>query len=422
MTGQEAVELIRKEAWTGRKPGLSRTLALLERVGDPHKKLKYVHITGSNGKGSTAAMAASALTAAGLRTGLSTSPHLWRFHERFRVDGQPIPDEALGRIAERVIEAGKGMEDPATEFELMTAVGFLYFLEAKCDIVVLEVGLGGRLDSTNVIPAPEAAVITNIGLEHTAELGNTLALIAREKAGIIKTGCDAVLYRQGREVEEVVERACRERGVSLTRTRPEELNTLSSGLEGQTFTYRGEGPYRVPLLGEHQRYNAAAALETLWALRRRGWSIPESAVKAGLERTVWPARLELARRSPDVILDGGHNPQCMEALGRALGELYPEKKLIFLTGVLADKDYPVMMGEILPLAREFFCVTPDSDRAMPAGELAEYLKGRGARAVPCQNTREGVARALAAAGPEDVVCACGSLYMIGEVRHLLGLC
>lgn len=422
MTGQEAVELIHKEAWTGRKPGLSRTLALLERVGDPHKKLKYVHITGSNGKGSTAAMVASALATAGLRTGLSTSPHLWRFHERFQVDGRPIPDETLGRIAEHVLEAGKGMEDPATEFELMTAVGMLYFLEAKCDIVVLEVGLGGRLDSTNVIPAPEVAVITNIGLEHTAELGNTRTLIAQEKAGIIKTGCDAVLYHQSREVEQVVERACRERGVPLARTHPEELRVLSSGLEGQSFTYRGEGPYRVPLLGEHQRYNAATALEALWVLKRRGWNIPEAAIKAGLERTVWPARLELARRFPDVILDGGHNPQCMEALGRALGELYPEKKLIFLTGVLADKDYPAMMGEILPLAREFFCITPDSDRAMPAEELAEYLKNRGARAVSCQSTREGVSRALAAAGPEDVVCACGSLYLIGEVRHLLGLC
>ena len=422
MTGQEAVELIHREAWTGRKPGLSRTLELLEKVGDPHQKLKYVHITGTNGKGSTAAMIASALTAAGYRTGLSTSPHLWKFHERFQADGVPIPDEALGRIAERVIAAGRDMADPATEFELMTAVGMLWFLEAGCDIVVLEVGMGGRLDSTNVIPAPEAAVITNIGLEHTAELGSTRALIAAEKAGIIKPGCSAVLYRQSREAEEVAERVCRELNVPLTRTAPEELAVLESGLEGQAFTYRGQGPYRVPLLGEHQRYNAAAALETLWTLRRRGWNIPEEAIADGLSKTVWPGRLELARRSPDVILDGGHNPQCMEALGRALRELYPGKKLIFLTGVLADKDYPAMMGEILPLAREFYTVTPDSGRAMPAADLAAWLEGRGAKATPCESTREGVNRALAAAGRSDAVCACGSLYMIGEARHLLGLC
>lgn len=422
MTGQQAVDLIHQEAWTGRKPGLSRTLELLDRVGNPHRQLKYVHITGTNGKGSTAAMIAAGLTAAGLKTGLSTSPHLWTFHERFQVNGQPIPDEALGRIAERVIAAGKGMDDPATEFELMTAVGMLWFLEAECDIVVLEVGLGGRLDSTNVIPAPEAAVITNIGLEHTAELGNTRALIAAEKAGIIKPGCDAVLYGQSREVEEVVEAACREQNVPLTRTDPERLEVLCSGLTGQTFLYRGSGPYHIPLLGAHQLYNAAVALETLWTLRTRGWALSEEAITQGLAKTVWPARMELVRRSPDVILDGGHNPQCMEALSRALQELYPGKKLVFLTGVLADKDYHTMVGEILPLAKEFFTITPDSDRAMSASDLAAYLKGRGAQATPCQSTREGVDRALAAAGPQDVVCACGSLYMIGEVRHLLGLC
>ena len=422
MTGQEAVDLIHQEAWTGRKPGLSRTIELLDRLGNPHKKLKYVHITGTNGKGSAAAMVASVLTAAGLQTGLSTSPHLWQFHERFQVDGVPIPDEALGRIAEQVIAAGKGMEDSATEFELMTAVGMLYFLEAACDIVVLEVGLGGRLDSTNVIPAPEVAVITNIGLEHTAELGDTRALIAQEKSGIIKAGCEAVLYGQSREVEAVVERACQKLEVPLTITGPEELEVLSSGLEGQTFRYRGKGPYHIPLLGEHQRYNAAVALETLWALARRGWRISEEAIAEGLSNTVWPARLELARRGPDVLLDGGHNPQCMEALCQSLKKLYPDQKLIFLTGMLADKDYPAMVGEMLPLAREFVTITPVSDRAMSAQELAKYLKSRGALAFPCDTTQEGLERALAAAGPQGVVCACGSLYMIGEVRHLLGLC
>ena len=422
MTGQEAVALIHQNAWTGRKPGLSRTLALLERVGNPHLALNYVHITGTNGKGSTAAMTASVLTAAGLRTGLFTSPHLWRFHERFQVDGVPIPDEALGRIAERVLEAGKGMQDPATEFELMTAVGLLYFLEARCDIVVLEVGLGGRLDSTNVIPAPEAAVITNIGLEHTAELGNTRALIAYEKAGILKPGSRAVLYRQSREVEDVIESVCRKQGVPLTRTAPEKLTVLSSGLDGQRFTYRGRGPYRIPLLGPHQLQNAAVALDTLQTLSDRGWNIPQEAVVQGLARTVWPARMELVRRRPDVILDGGHNPQCIEALAKALRALWPNRTFTFLTGVLADKDYPAMMGELLPLAERFVTITPDSPRAMPAPALADYLAGQGAQALPCGTTEEGLNQALALAGPEDAVCVCGSLYLIGEVRHLLGLC
>lgn len=418
MTDVEAVELIHQRAWVGQKPGLERTRRLLEKLGSPQEKLKFVHIAGSNGKGSTAAMLASVLTAAGVRTGLYTSPHLWRFHERFQVDGAPIPGEDLAEIAAQVLEAA----EDETEFELMTAIGMLYFLRARCDIVVLETGLGGRLDSTNIIPAPEAAVITHIGLEHTGLLGDTLEKIAGEKAGIIKPGSGAVLYRQSQEVEAVVERACQERNVSLIRTAPERLEVLSSGLEGQSFTYRGEGPYRISLLGEYQRYNAAAAIETLWLLRSRGWKVPEEAIAEGLAKAVWPARMELVRRNPDVILDGGHNPQCMEALAQSLRELYPKKKLIFLAGVLADKDWSAMLEEILPLAKEFYTIAPESERAMSASDLAGCLAGRGARAIPCESAGEGLNRALAAAGPEDAVCVCGSLYMIGAVRSLLGLC
>ncbi|MFQ8790999.1 MAG: bifunctional folylpolyglutamate synthase/dihydrofolate synthase [Oscillospiraceae bacterium] len=200
MTGEDVAARVHAYAWTDRKPGLERTRALLAALGNPEKALKFVHITGSNGKGSTAAMLASVLTAAGYRTGLFTSPHLYRFNERFQVNGAPIPDAALDRLAERVLAAADTLPEHPTEFELMTAIGFLWFAEAGCDLVVVEVGLGGRLDSTNVIPAPEAAVITNIGLEHTAILGSTLAAIAAEKSGILKPGCRAVLYGQSREV------------------------------------------------------------------------------------------------------------------------------------------------------------------------------------------------------------------------------
>ena len=422
MTGQEAVELIHQEAWIGRKPGLSRTLELLGRLGNPHQSLKYIHITGTNGKGSTAAMVSSVLARAGIKTGLYTSPHLWTFHERFQVNGEMMPDEALGRITERVIQAGRGMEDPATEFELMTAVGMVYFQEADCDLVVLEVGLGGRLDSTNVIPAPEVAAITNIGLEHTQELGDTLALIAAEKSGIIKPGCSAVLYHQSGEVEDVVRSACEAAGVELTVSAPDTLEVLSSDRDGQLFRYRGKGPFRIGLLGEYQVNNAAMALEILWAMARRGWNISDEAILAGMEKAVWPARMELARRNPDVVLDGGHNPQCMEALARSLDKLYPGRKIWFLTGVLADKDFEDMFRHILPLARGFVTITPDSPRAMTADDLAGYLCSLGHEAAPCASTQEGLDKVFSLAGPEDVVCVCGSLYMIGEVRHLLGLC
>ena len=416
MTGQEAAELVHQRAWVGQRPGLDRIRRLLGRLGGPQEKLKFVHIAGSNGKGSTAAMLASVLTAAGLKTGLYTSPHLWRFHERFQVDGVPISDAVLADIAARVLEAA----EDETEFELMTAIGMVFFLRSGCDIIVLETGLGGRLDSTNIIPAPEAAVITNIGLEHTELLGDTAEQIAAEKAGIIKPGCGAVLYGQSQGVQAVVEDVCRRLEVPLTVTAPPQA--LSAGPEGRTFTYRGAGPYRISLLGEYQVSNAAVALETVNVLRRRGWAISEDALTRGLSQARWPGRMELARRSPDVLLDGGHNPQCMEALARSLRELYPGKKLIFLTGVLADKNWPAMMGELLPLAKEFYTITPDSPRAMSAAGLAAWLEGRGSRAVPCGSVRDGLDQALAAAGPQDAVCACGSLYMIGEARRLLGLC
>ena len=347
MTGEDVAARVHAYAWTDRKPGLERTRALLAALGNPEKALKFVHITGSNGKGSTAAMLASVLTAAGYRTGLFTSPHLYRFNERFQVNGAPIPGAALDRLAERVLAAADTLPEHPTEFELMTAIGFLWFAEAGCDLVVVEVGLGGRLDSTNVIPAPEAAVITNIGLEHTAILGSTLAAIAAEKSGILKPGCRAVLYGQSREVGEIVARACVEKNIPLTVTDDSQLTLLSSGLDGQRFTYRGSAPLLLPLLGDYQLRNAMTVLDTVDALRAQGWNISADAVAHGLAAARWPGRLELVHRRPDLIIDGGHNPRCAQALAASLRGLYGGKKLIFLIGVLADKDWQSMVGEVL---------------------------------------------------------------------------
>lgn len=421
MTGREAELRIREMAWIGRTPGLSRTRELLGRLGNPHMGLKYVHITGTNGKGSTAAMVSSVLIQAGVKTGLYTSPHLWHFGERFQVDGVPISDDDLGRITERVLQAAEGMTDPATEFELMTAVAMLYFQERQCGLVVLEVGLGGLLDSTNIIPAPEVAVMTNLGLEHTDQLGDTLTKIAQAKAGIIKPGCRTVLYHQSREVEEVVERVCQELDVELTTTDLDSVQVERVSRDGQEFRYRGE-EYHIPLVGAYQVSNAATAIEVIFALRRSGWDIPEDALKGGLSKAVWPGRMEMARRSPDLVIDGGHNPQCMEAIAQSMAQLYPDKKIHFLIGLMADKDYPAMLASILPLAHSFVTLTPDSPRALPAQDLAEYLRRQGAQATPCGSVAEGLETILAQCGPEEVICACGSLYMVGELRHLLGLC
>ena len=421
MTGEEAAARIHARAWTHQAPGLGRTRTLLSRLGEPQRSLRFVHIAGSNGKGSTAAMLASILRAAGYRTGLFTSPHLVRFNERICVDGTPITDEVLVRQTQRLLTAAEGMEEGPTEFELMTALGMLCFAEAGCDLVVLEVGLGGRLDSTNVIDAPEVCVITNIGLEHTQLLGSTVAQIAREKGGILKSGSRAVLYAQSREAENVIEELCREQDIPLARIEPDALTLLEAGPEGQRFTYRGRGPYQLSLIGGYQLRNAMTVLDTVDTLRAAGWSIGDDAVAAGLADARWPARLELVRRAPDLLIDGAHNPQCAGALMDALAALYPGKKLIFLAGVLSDKDWRAMFTFALPMAGAFVLVPPPGSRALSTDEPARWLEERGVRVLCRETPKEALEAALTLAAPTDTVCAWGSLYLAGELRHLLGL-
>lgn len=415
MTVNEAIAYIENYTWSTTRLGLERTRALLSALGDPQKKLKFIHVAGSNGKGSTCAVLDAILRAAGYRTGLYTSPYIEDFCERIQVNGENIPGERLAEITERVKKIADTMEDYPSQFELVTAIAMEYFHESGCDIVVLEVGLGGALDSTNAIDAPEVAVITNIGLEHTEYLGDTLEEIAATKAGIIKTGCDAVCYDGAPEVTEVIKTVCRERGVPLTCVDFSRLTPLRSDLDGQTFLWNGE-KLRLSLLGTHQLHNAAVALETIDALRRRGWSISARSVRKGLENVKWPARFEVLSREPMFILDGGHNPQCAEALIKSLDELLPNEKVVFLTGVLADKDYAQIMRLMTPYAREFVCLTPLSDRALPAKELAGYLEAQGAKAVACEDIEKGIITALAKTREGGAVVAFGSLYLAGAVR------
>ncbi len=415
MTAQEAIDYIEHYGWSTTRLGLERTRELLHRLGNPQKKLRFVHVAGSNGKGSTCAMLDAVLRAAGWRTGLYTSPYIQNFCERIQVEGANIPGEALADITERVRAQAEAMDDHPSQFELVTAAAMLYFAETQCDIVVLEVGMGGALDSTNVIDCPEVAVITNIGLEHTEYLGDTLEKIAATKAGIIKPGCRAVCYDGAPEVTAVVRAACEERGVPLRFADYGKVKPLSQGLDGQRFLWDGT-EYHLALLGRHQLHNAATVLETVAALREGGWKIPEDAVRTGLEHVRWPARLEVMRRAPLFLIDGGHNPQCAEALSESLRELLPGKKAVFLLGVLADKDYPRMMELLMPLAQEFVCLTPLSDRALPAAELAAYLTAHGAKASACAGIGDGLAAAFAAAGADGAVVAFGSLYLVGAIR------
>ena len=420
MTYEEALSYIHSICWKGSKLGLDRTRELLGKLDDPQKELKFIHIAGTNGKGSTAAMLSSILEEAGYRVGLYTSPFINRFNERMQVNHQPIPDEELAALTEYVRPHADAMADSPTEFELITALAMVWFARQKCDIVVLEVGMGGELDSTNIIDVPEAAVIAAMGMDHVKELGPTMADIARAKAGIIKEGGRVVSYGGNPEADEVIAAVCRARKASL---RQPDFSAIVPGdfsLEGQTFSYKGWRGLRIPLVGAYQMNNAAVVLETVEVLRQRGWNISDEAVRQGLADTRWPARFEVLRRDPVFIVDGGHNPHGIRATAESLSRLFPGRKITFVTGVMADKDVEHILGLIVPLADQFFTVRPDNPRAMDAGELAARIEAMGAKATACASVRDGVDRAIQAEGPHGVACALGSLYMSGEVRSCFG--
>ena len=421
MTYEEALSYIHSRRPNAPKPGLERIKQLLGLIGDPQKKLKFVHVAGTNGKGSTCAMLASILQAAGYRTGLYTSPFIHRFNERFQIDGQCIADEVLAEITEKVKAAADTMELSPAEFEVVTAIGMEYFAAEGVDIVVLEVGLGGRFDATNAIDGPECAVICSIGFDHTEFLGDTLEQIAMEKAGIIKPGCCAVLHPlQEDGVVSTIAAICRERGASLRIAEDDEIELRYDDLKGQEFCYCDDTPLKIKLLGDHQCRNAATALECIEVLRMRGWEISPEAVKEGLLKTRWPGRFELLGKKPYFIADGGHNSQCAESIRGNMEYYFPEEKRVFLLGLLADKDVDGFIDIIAPCADAFVCTAPNSPRALSAQELGKKLKKYKKPVFIAPSIPEAVKMAKGAAGAEGAVCACGSLYLMGDVRECFG--
>ena len=419
MTSEEALTYIHSVCWKGSIPGLGRTETLLKKMGNPEKKLKFVHIAGTNGKGSTAAMTASILRKAGYRTGLYTSPYIYRFHERIQVDGMEISDEELAEVTEFVKPLADSMEESPTEFELVSCIAFEYFCRKNCDIVVLEVGMGGALDSTNVIETPEVAVITNIGLDHTEYLGDTVEKIAETKSGIFKQGGHAVIYRGAPSVEAVYERVCAEKSVSLKKADFASLRLKQHSLEGQVFDCGARKDLMLPLLGDHQLHNAAVVLAIADTLVEEGWKISEENIREGIRDVRWPGRFDIVSRKPLFIIDGGHNPQCIEALVKNIQDYLTGKRVIALTGVLADKDYADMYRPVMPLVERFVCITPPNPRKLEAEPLAQYLRETGANATACTTVADGVDLAMHLAGEDGVVLCFGSLYSIGAIRDAL---
>ncbi len=419
MTYEEALSVINARLQFGIKPGLERVAAVLERLGEPQKKLKYVHVAGTNGKGTTCTLISSVLRRAGYRTGLYTSPYVLDFRERFQIDGEMISPEELIEEVERVAPAVRAVEaagEAVTEFEFITALALDWFARRACDLVVLEVGLGGRFDATNVIDTPEVAVITSISLDHTAILGDTLEQIAFEKGGVIKAGGRVVLYpEQGPGVTEVIQGLCRERGAALTVPDLTRVRVTGASIEGTSFTLDGAA-YRTPFLGEHQVKNAVTALAALEVLKTRGFALEEEQIRQGMAEAFLPARMEILHREPLCLLDGGHNPGCAAALKDALERFVPGRRVAIL-GIMADKDSREYLRLVGPLFEEIFTLAPDNPRAMDARELAEVAREFCPRVTPVDTVGEALARSMKDLGEEDSLIVCGSFYLAGEIRE-----
>jgi dihydrofolate synthase/folylpolyglutamate synthase len=414
---ESTLKYIHSVSWRGSKLGLDRIRELMDLLGNPDRELKFVHVAGTNGKGSTCACIASVLTEAGYKTGLFTSPYIMKFNERMQIDGEYISDEDLEKYTDIIRPFADGMEDKPTEFELITAVAMEYFRSEGCDIVVLEVGLGGELDSTNVIDPPEAAVITSIGLDHTAQLGSTITDIAMAKAGIIKPGCDVVISGGDEEADAVFERVCAERGCRLHKVDRDKINVKSESLKGISFDYDSHKNITIPLVGTYQPVNASTAVTAIDVLREKGWNISEKDLKKGLKKVKWPGRFEVLSEDPRVILDGAHNPHGMTATVESLKTYFPDRKGVFVVGAMADKDVAAMAELLAPIAEKVITVVPDNPRAMKAPELAAVFAGFGVDAEPADSIDEGVKRAFELRKGGSYICALGSLYFSADVRR-----
>ena len=395
----------------GIRPGLGPVRRLLERLGSPQKCCKSVLVGGTNGKGSIAAILAVILQAAGYRVGLYTSPHLVDFRERIRVDGAMIPEEALRALIRQVRSADR---EGITYFEYATALAFLYFAHCRVDVAVLEVGMGGRLDATNVA-WPELSIISNIAMDHAEYLGRHLEDIAWEKAGIIRRGGVCITAARQATVLAVIDRVCREKRAQLLRV-GHEIRIRAKA--GGSLDFRGPAlelaNLALALKGPHQRENTACALGALGILRGKGFEIGDEAVRLGLTAVRWNGRLEIVAEHPTVILDGAHNPAGAAALRKALGE-FKYRRLILILGILADKDYRGMIRRLAPLAHRLIVTRPPDERALAPDLLAAEAMRWNRKVEVLADPRDAVARARTIAGAADLICVAGSLYVVGAV-------
>ena len=393
---------------------LDAEMALLEKLDRPQDKLKYVHIAGTNGKGSTTTYLANILNEASVVTGAFTSPFLYRYNEMFRVNGIDISDEDFAEVFSQVKPSydelsGEGIF--VSEYEFLTVMAFIYFIKMGCELVLLEVSMGGRMDTTNVIPAPLVSVITPISYDHMTILGNTLTEIATEKAGIIKPGTTVVSAVQETEVVHVLEEVCAKQSVSLEIVKASQI--INRDIHGQRFITSDGMEYETTMLGTYQIDNATVAIAAARKLGGKGYPITEEAIRRGIVNTKWFGRFTLLSDNPPVIIDGGHNRQGAAVLRQSLEEYFPGKKITFVLGILADKEVDIILDTLLPIADRCYTMAVPNPRTMPPEKLAEMISARGVDAavlsddITLDNIKENA----------EVVCIAGSLYLISQISN-----
>lgn len=420
MNYKESLDYIHSVSWKGSRPGLERTEKLLEMMGNPQNKLKYIHVAGTNGKGSVCSMLSSVLRKAGYKTGLYTSPYVRYFNERMMIDGEMISNGELADITEYVKQFADRMNDVPTEFELITAIGFEYFARNNCDIVVLETGMGGRLDSTNIINTTVLSVITGISLDHTAYLGDTLEKIATEKAGIIKAGAPTVYGGSSLEAYEAISNVAKAKKSILYCSEKELFSDIEFSLRGCTLDTPDYKRLFVSLVGDYQPVNIATALKCLSVLKGLGYNISEEALREGMAEVYWPARFEIINEYPLMIYDGAHNPEGLRACVDSIKRFFGDKKVNIISGVMADKDVKSMLPVVGEVADEVFTVFPNNPRSMDSKTYAEYYIKYGIKAQAFESIEDGVRAALESS--EEKGCplvSLGTLYMYGDIRDAL---
>ena len=410
---------------------LERISHLLTQLGNPHRQLKVVHVAGSKGKGSTAALIASILTHAGYKTGLFTQPHLISPRERCRINSRLISEEEFARSVDRLKPSIEAMGElksvgRVSFFEIYTALAFSYFADNAVDFAVIEVGLGGRLDATNVVD-PLVSVITPISLEHTAILGDTHEAIAKEKSEIIKPNRPVVLAPQIPEAQAVFEDVAADRDAPIDAVgRDIHLKRKDWNISGQTFDLTTQSAFYpdlfLPLLGEHQAFNAATAVASIERIRKEGYTVPRTSIYDGLREVRWPGRMQVVGRSPVILLDGAHSPTSAEALCKAIREIFRYRRLILVVGLMRDKDLQAIGQVLCPFAAEIITTQAfDNPRVIPAEEIAQAWLETGANFHVCPSVREAIPLAQSIATPSDLICIAGSIYIVGEAMKVLGI-